>query len=109
MASQTNPLSAGARTSEFAATIGGTIGVGLLATGVITTDVVDPVIGLIKDALTGIAAIFTIGIIIVSYIKGRRDIKSLLIENGILGTTTQVTQTIQQPVVQTSEPVPPVG
>lgn len=82
---QTNPIAPGPKTTEFYTTVASAIGVGALALG-ISNDIqtTDALAQLISNALTGTSAIFVIGWIVVEYIKGRRNIKTLLIEKGLI-------------------------
>jgi hypothetical protein len=91
-----NPTSKGFATSEFASMLAGIVTVvGLFfgISGVGDHLVVDAISQLIATAVAGVFAMVTIGMIILQYVKGRTDLKKLLVEDGLLqdDTVPQVT------------------
>jgi hypothetical protein len=109
--SLTDPTGKGFITSEFAKGVGGMVVVGLLSYGIIQasdTLVVDAASRLITDAFTGVSAFLTIGWMVTEYMKGRKDIKVLMIEKGLVPDTEEVEEESPSPEVTTAPVVAPV-
>lgn len=82
-----NPTSKGFATSEFASMLAGIVTVvGLFfgISGVSDHLVVDAISQLVATAVAGVFAMATIGMIILQYVKGRTDLKKLLVEDGLI-------------------------
>lgn len=85
MGNITNPVKPGVKTSSFAVTAGGTIGILALAGGIVNSaEQMEALTAFATVAITGLSAFISIAWVLVSYINKRGDINSLMIERGII-------------------------
>ena len=79
-----DPTKTGFKTSEFAASLGGVVAVGAVSLGIVSADQTDIFAQMVTDLVTGLVAVVAIAGIIIKYVEGRNELKSKLIDRGVL-------------------------